>query len=206
MHFAQHGKLPGSEFSTQAVIFAGGHTPDTPTDPEGATPSRPPAQAAAGSQSPGVKTATEGQTAADQLIANASWTADHAQAPSISPPPDDAGATDRLEADKLAAAEGLVAGQIAASDMLAVGQLQPAASLQVDQADGKAPPVILTLCGMPGSGKSTFSAALIAQGRSSWVRVNQDSIKNGRQAWSDQRKSVHCCLWGHCCYFTSEEK
>ena len=34
-------------------------------------------------------------------------------------------------------------------------------------------PVVLLLVGPPGSGKSTFSAALIAQAQALWTRVNQ---------------------------------
>ena len=44
----------------------------------------------------------------------------------------------------------------------------------------RAKPVVLILCGVPGSGKSTFCAALKAAGNATWVRVNQDSINNGR--------------------------
>ena len=38
---------------------------------------------------------------------------------------------------------------------------------------GASSPVVLLLVGPPGSGKSTFSAALIAQAQALWTRVNQ---------------------------------
>ena len=40
-------------------------------------------------------------------------------------------------------------------------------------------PVMLIMVGLPGSGKSTFSLELEAKGADTWVRVNQDSIRNG---------------------------
>ena len=91
-------------------------------------------------------------------------------------------ATDQVPA----AADSLAGSQPTGAESLRAGQVQPAdvlmaGSLEAEQADKKGPPVILIMCGVPGSGKSTFCAQLIAKGQASWVRVNQDSVKNGRQ-------------------------
>ena len=49
-----------------------------------------------------------------------------------------------------------------------------AAAMSLNSQFGRAvPPVVLLLVGAPGSGKSTFSAALIAQAQALWTRVNQ---------------------------------
>lgn len=98
-------------------------------------------------------------------------------------------AEDSLAGEQPQAAESLKAGQAQAADSLVSGQVE------AGQAEKKALPVILILCGVPGSGKSTFCAQLIARGQASWVRVNQDSINNGRQADSscDAQSAVLTC-------------
>ncbi len=69
-----------------------------------------------------------------------------------------------------------------------------------------AAPVVVILVGVPGSGKSTFCARLIAKGNTTWVRVNQDSISNGRRGSKQQclaaaRDAVlagHSCIMDRC--------
>ena len=69
-----------------------------------------------------------------------------------------------------------------------------------------AAPVVVILVGVPGSGKSTFCARLIAKGNTTWVRVNQDSISNGRRGSKQQclaaaREAVlagHSCILDRC--------
>ena len=62
-------------------------------------------------------------------------------------------------------------------------------------------PVIVILVGVPGSGKSTFCAQLIAKGSTSWVRVNQDSINSGRRGSKQQCLAAAraAVLAGHSC-------
>lgn len=69
-----------------------------------------------------------------------------------------------------------------------------------------AAPVVVILVGVPGSGKSTFCARLVAKGNTTWVRVNQDSISNGRRGSKQQclaaaRSAVlagHSCILDRC--------
>ncbi len=69
-----------------------------------------------------------------------------------------------------------------------------------------AAPVVVILVGVPGSGKSTFCARLIAKSNTTWVRVNQDSISNGRRGSKQQclaaaREAVlagHSCILDRC--------
>lgn len=84
-------------------------------------------------------------------------------------------AEDGLAGEQPQAAESLKGDQTQAADLLVAGHMEAC------RAEKRPPPVILTLCGVPGSGKSTFCAQLIARGHASWVRVNQDSINRGRQ-------------------------
>lgn len=49
-----------------------------------------------------------------------------------------------------------------------------------------AQPVMLVLVGVPGSGKSTFAEQLAAGSRQSFMRVNQDTIKNGKRGTREQ--------------------
>lgn len=70
----------------------------------------------------------------------------------------------------------------AAAEILAADAQQDGQHSTADASAAQVPPVILILCGVPGSGKSTFSAQLMAKGHTSWVRVNQDSINKGRSA------------------------
>ena len=66
--------------------------------------------------------------------------------------------------------------------------------------------VVVILVGVPGSGKSTFCARLIAKGNTTWVRVNQDSVSNGRRGSKQQclaaaREAVlagHSCILDRC--------
>lgn len=147
--------------------------------------------------------AAESQKAADQITTAESLEAGQALAQDTlvtdQPKPVHSLAVDQPKpADSLTADLGLAGdipvtdqvpaagGQLTGAESLRAGQVQPAdvvvaGSLGADQADNKAPPVILIMCGVPGSGKSTFCAQLIAKGQASWVRVNQDSVKNGRQ-------------------------
>ncbi len=62
-------------------------------------------------------------------------------------------------------------------------------------------PVVVILVGVPGSGKSTFCARLIAKGNTTWVRVNQDSISNGRRGSKQQCLAAarNAVLAGHSC-------
>lgn len=64
-----------------------------------------------------------------------------------------------------------------------------------------AAPVVVILVGVPGSGKSTFCARLIAKGNTTWVRVNQDSISNGRRGSKQQCLAAarNAVLAGHSC-------
>lgn len=153
--------------------------------------------------------ASEIGKAADQLTTAESLEAEQAQAPDTlvtdqpnpanslaihQPEPADtltaglALAGNMLATDQVPpAGDSLAGGQPTGADSLRAGQVQPADVLAADglragQADKKAPPVILIMSGVPGSGKSTFCAQLIAKGQASWVRLNQDSVKNGRQA------------------------
>lgn len=188
-------RVPASDVTT-LVMPAGDNTPDAQIDLEGPPAAAFLSQGAPCSRTPGGETPTRSPDVTDQLKAATSPTAGHAQAPASSKPIDDGGkATDGLAAKQLkAAAASLMAGQPdEASDMPAVGQVQPADGLMGGQADSRAPPVILILCGVPGSGKSTFCAQLIAQGQTSWVRVNQDSINRGRQVLSADAKVCSMC-------------
>lgn len=117
-----------------------------------------------------------------------------------------------LATDQVTPAEdSLIGDQPTGAESLRVGQVQPAdvqvaGSLEAGQADKKVPPVILVMCGVPGSGKSTFCAQLIAKGQASWVRVNQDSVKNGRQVGlpsicSVQRSCETCCDTSRWCRY-----
>ncbi|EFJ51495.1 hypothetical protein VOLCADRAFT_120448 [Volvox carteri f. nagariensis] len=49
-----------------------------------------------------------------------------------------------------------------------------------------APPVLLLLAGLPGSGKSTFSRELLAASPVAWVHVNQDAIRDGKPGTREQ--------------------
>ncbi|KAL3162367.1 hypothetical protein ABBQ32_010048 [Trebouxia sp. C0010 RCD-2024] len=197
-----HGVASGNcpSLSTET----GDNTPDAQIDLEGPPAAAFLSQGAPCSRTPGGETPTRSPDVTDQLKAATSPTAGHAQAPASSKPIDDGGkATDGLAAKQLkAAAASLMAGQPdEASDMPAVGQVQPADGLMGGQADSRAPPVILILCGVPGSGKSTFCAQLIAQGQTSWVRVNQDSINRGRKGSRQQCLTAarQAVLAGQCC-------
>ena len=66
--------------------------------------------------------------------------------------------------------------------------------------DGAAP-VVVILVGVPGSGKSTFCARLIAKSNTTWVRVNQDSISSGRRGSKQQCLAAarNAVLAGHSC-------
>lgn len=182
---AQHVKPLASNFTT-LVIPAGDDTPEAQTNLDGLPAPALQSQGAPCSQTPGEGTPTRGQDTADPLKAAMSPAAGHAQAPASPKPPDDRKALNSLAANQLkAAADSLMVDQAEAPDMpAAVGQVQPADGLAGGQAESRAPPVILILCGVPGSGKSTFCAQLIAQGQTSWVRVNQDSVNRGRQVLS----------------------
>ncbi|GLI62201.1 hypothetical protein VaNZ11_004792 [Volvox africanus] len=69
-----------------------------------------------------------------------------------------------------------------------------------------APPVLLLLSGLPGSGKSTFSRELLATSPVAWVHVNQDAIRDGRpgtrqQCISAVRTALEdgaCCVVDRC--------
>ena len=76
----------------------------------------------------------------------------------------------------------------------------PAADTSVANA-AAAPSIILLMSGIPGSGKSTFCAQLIAQGSARWVRVNQDSVNNGRKGSRQQCLAAAraAVLAGHSC-------
>lgn len=193
----QHGQL----------LFAGGDTPDALTDPGEATDMGTSSQGAADSRSPDGEKARKTQTAADQLDTAESLGSGQAQAPNMrmSNQPK---AAHCLVADQPRALESVTTGEAEAPDMLSAAHPKPANSLAADQlkaadsptagqaqatqmpvagssapeqTEDSLPPVVLILCGVPGSGKSTFCAQLIAQGQASWVRVNQDSINNGRK-------------------------
>ena len=49
-----------------------------------------------------------------------------------------------------------------------------------------APKTLLVLCGIPGAGKSTFAHALAQRSALSWVRVNQDTVRNGARGTREQ--------------------
>ncbi|GIL62703.1 hypothetical protein Vafri_16875 [Volvox africanus] len=69
-----------------------------------------------------------------------------------------------------------------------------------------APPVLLLLSGLPGSGKSTFSRELLAASPVAWVHVNQDAIRDGKpgtrqQCISAVRTALEegaCCVVDRC--------
>ncbi len=64
-------------------------------------------------------------------------------------------------------------GQQAVTAQAANGADSTVAMAAVGRAGAASSPVVLLLVGPPGSGKSTFSAALIAKAQSLWTRVNQ---------------------------------
>ena len=64
-------------------------------------------------------------------------------------------------------------GQQAVTAHAANGEDSIVAMAAASRAGAASPPVVLLLVGPPGSGKSTFSAALIAKAQALWTRVNQ---------------------------------
>ncbi|GIL89972.1 hypothetical protein Vretifemale_17710 [Volvox reticuliferus] len=69
-----------------------------------------------------------------------------------------------------------------------------------------APPILLLLAGLPGSGKSTFSRELLAASPVAWVHVNQDAIRGGKPGTRQQCISAvrialeqgACCVVDRC--------
>eukprot|EP01024_Parvocaulis_polyphysoides_P064295 TRINITY_DN746_c0_g1_i1.p1 TRINITY_DN746_c0_g1~~TRINITY_DN746_c0_g1_i1.p1 ORF type:complete len:499 (-),score=61.09 TRINITY_DN746_c0_g1_i1:274-1680(-) len=65
---------------------------------------------------------------------------------------------------------------------------------------------MLIMVGPPGSGKSTFANHLRCEGGSTWIRVNQDTISNGKQGTRQQClqyaekiiKNGHSCVIDRC--------
>ncbi|CAD7699270.1 unnamed protein product [Ostreobium quekettii] len=74
----------------------------------------------------------------------------------------------------------------------------PMADPATAEALGEAPsarPVMLILVGIQGSGKSTFSKDLVEKGMSTWMRVNQDSVRSGGRGTREQcRRAAKECL------------
>ncbi len=97
-----------------------------------------------------------------------------------------------------ATAEAAVSTQ--ASAAVAASTALPATLPEAASTAG-VPPVIVILVGVPGSGKSTFCAQLMARGSTSWVRVNQDSISNGKRGSKQQCLAAAraAVLAGHSC-------
>lgn len=121
-------------------------------------------------------------------------------APSIFSPEqvvaDQAVATVMLEAAADPHSSGMTADRESVSQRVAT-LADPAGSA----AAAGAAPVVVILVGVPGSGKSTFCARLIAKGNTTWVRVNQDSISNGRRGSKQQCLAAarNAVLAGHSC-------
>ena len=104
-----------------------------------------------------------------------------------------------------AAADPHLSGMTADRGLVTQGVATSAESAGFVAAAGAAP-VMVILVGVPGSGKSSFCAQLIAKGNTTWVRVNQDSISNGRRGSKQQclaaaREAVlagHSCILDRC--------
>ena len=99
-----------------------------------------------------------------------------------------------------AAADLHLPGTIADRELVTQGVMTLADPAGAAAAAGAAP-VVVILVGVPGSGKSTFCARLIAKGNTTWVRVNQDSISNGKRGSKQQCQAAarNAVLAGHSC-------
>ncbi|DBB01055.1 TPA: hypothetical protein ACH3X1_000955 [Trebouxia sp. C0004] len=99
-----------------------------------------------------------------------------------------------------AAADPHLSGMTADREVVTQG-VATSADLAGSAAAAGAAPVVVILVGVPGSGKSTFCARLIAKGNTTWVRVNQDSISNGRRGSKQQCLAAarNAVLAGHNC-------
>ena len=99
-----------------------------------------------------------------------------------------------------AAADLHLPGTIADRELVTQGVVTLADPAGAAAAAGAAP-VVVILVGVPGSGKSTFCARLIANGNTTWARVNQDSISNGKRGSKQQCLAAarNAVLAGHSC-------